>query len=67
MKVKMNQLVKWSTGDIASPRQMIDEGKAIVRKVDKFQATSRGKPRKATFVDIIGTTSGVEVSGYVNK
>jgi len=66
MIVKMSQLVKWADGTIASPREMIDTGKAEVHIVKRFQATSRGKPRKATFVDLIGTDSGVEVSGYVS-
>jgi len=66
MKVKMSQLVKWADGTVASPRQMIDKGLAEIHIVKRFQATSRGKPRKATFVDLIGTQSGVEVSGYVS-
>ena len=66
MKVKMGQLVKWHDGTIASPRQMIDKGLAEVHVVKRFQATSKGKPREATFVDLVGTESGVEVSGYVS-
>ena len=65
MKVKMNQLVRWSNGIVDTPRNMIDRGLAIVRKVDNFKGSSRSKPRKATFVDLINTESGVEVSGYV--
>lgn len=65
MKVKMDQLVRWNDGTVATPRQMLDRGLAEVRVHEHFQATSRGKPRRAVFVDRIGTMSGVEVSGYV--
>ena len=66
MKVKMNQLVRWSDGTVASPREMLDKGLAEIRKVDNFKGSPRGRIRKATFVDLKGTTSGVEVSGYVS-
>ena len=65
MRVKMTDLVRWDDGTIASPRAMIDQGKAEIRVVERFQASSRGNPRRAVFVDRIGTQSGVEVSGYV--
>jgi hypothetical protein len=65
MRVKMDQRVRWDDGTVATPREMLDRGLAIVREVPRFQATSRGKPRRAVFVDRIGTQSGVEVSGYV--
>jgi hypothetical protein len=61
----MNQLVRWGDGTIATPRDMLDTGRATVRKVERFQATSKSTPRRATFVDVIGTQCGVEVSGYV--
>ena len=65
MRVKMDQLVRWSDGTIASPRDMLDRGLAEVVVVPKFQGSARGPVRKATFVNRIGTQSGVEVSGYV--
>ena len=65
MKVTMDQKVRWNDGTVASPREMIDKGLAEVKRVDNFKGSSRAKPRKATFVDLVGTTSGVEVSGYV--
>lgn len=64
-KVKMTQPVRWPDGSVMTPREALDRGKAEVRVVDKFQATSRGQPRRAVFVDFIGTMTGVEVSGYV--
>ena len=67
MRIKMDQLVNWGNGTTATPRQMLDNGQAVVRKVERFQATSRGKPRRATFVDLIDTQTGVEVSGYVGQ
>lgn len=67
MRVKMNQRVRWSDGTIATPRQMLDSGRAEVRVVDRFAATSKGKPRRAVFVDEKGTRTGVEVSGYVKE
>jgi hypothetical protein len=66
MPVKMNQLVNWG-GIVATPRQMLDSGKAEVRVVANFRATSRGKPRRAVFVDRKGTMTGVEVSGYAAR
>ncbi len=63
MKVKMNQPVNWGD-EIATPRQMIDAGKASVVVVDRFKATNRGKVRKATFVET-PTGQCVEVSRYV--
>lgn len=66
MAVRMDQLVNWD-GIIATPRQMLDSGKAQVRLVKNFRATPRGKPRRAVFVDRVGTMSGVEVSGYVAR
>lgn len=65
MKVKMTDRVRWDDGTIATPRQMLDQGLAEIRIHQNFRATSRGKPRRAVFVDRVGTQSGVEVSGYV--
>jgi len=64
-RVKMHGLVRWPNGQVATPRQMLDNGLAEVRIVEKFQATSKGKPRRAVFVDLKGTCCGVEVSGFV--
>lgn len=66
-KVKMNQLVRWDDGTIATPRDMVDRGIAEVRVIERFQGSARGPIRRATFVDIIGTQSGVEVSSYVKR
>jgi len=65
MKVKMNQLVRWSNDTVATPRQMLDNGQAEIVKYGNFKASNRGKPRKAIFVNLKGTMFGVEVSGYV--
>lgn len=65
MRVKMDQRVRWNDGTIATPREMLDRGLAEVRVVERFQGSARGTPRRAVFVDRIGTQSGVEVSGYV--
>ena len=65
MTVKMDQPVRWDDGTIATPRAMIDRGLAVVRVVDNFAARASSKPRRAVFVDRIGTQCGVEVSGFV--
>jgi hypothetical protein len=64
-RVKMTDPVNWGGGVIATLRQMIDAGKAIVRVVARFQGSARGSTRRAVFVDLVGTQCGVEVSGYV--
>lgn len=66
-RVKMTDPVNWGDGVIATPRQMIDAGKAIIRIVERFQGSARGPVRRAIFVDLVGTQCGVEVSGYVAK
>jgi hypothetical protein len=65
MRVKMDQLVNWGDGTTATPREMLNQGKAEIRVVERFQGSNRGRVRRATFVDLIGTQRGVEVSGYV--
>ena len=65
MATKMNALVRWDDGTIATPREMIDRGLAEVRIVERFIARASSKPRRAVFVDRIGTQCGVEVSSYV--
>lgn len=62
-KVKMSQQVRWSDGTIATPREMLNNGKAEVRNV-RFMG-KRGLVRNAVFIDEKGTKTGVEVSGYV--
>jgi hypothetical protein len=64
-RIKMDQLVRWDDGTVATPRAMLDSGRAEVRVIPRFQGSARAAVRKATFVDRIGTRSGVEVSGYV--
>ena len=65
MTVKMDQPVRWDDGTIATPRDMLDRGLAVVSIIDNFTARASSKPRRAVFVDRIGTRCGVEVSGYV--
>lgn len=67
MRVKMNDPIRWPDGTIATPREMLNAGKAEVRVCEKFKARSSSTPRRAVFVDLIGTMTGVEVSGYVAK
>lgn len=64
MRIKMNQLVNWGNGTTATPRQMLDRGEAEIRIVENWKARSSSKPRRAVFVDLIGTQTGVEVSSY---
>lgn len=66
-RVKMDQLVRWADGVIATPRQMLDRGVAEVRIVENFAGSARAVPRRAVFVDLLGTQTGVEVSGYVAR
>jgi hypothetical protein len=63
----MDQLVNWGNGTIATPRHMLEAGKAEIRVVANFIRRSHSKPRRAVFVDLIGTQTGVEVSGYVAR
>lgn len=46
MRVKMTDLVRWDDGTIASPRAMLDQGKAEIRVVERFAARN-GQPRRA--------------------
>ena len=66
MRVKMDQAVRWDDGTIASPREMLDRGLGEIRIVSNFVG-ARGKPRRAIFVDRIGTQCGVEISSFVAK
>lgn len=61
MKIKMDRLVNWGNGIIKTPREMVDDGKAIIREYSNFM----GK-RRAVLVE---TSFGysVEVSGYVKS
>lgn len=63
-KIRMNQPVRWSDGTIATPQEMLSSGRAEIRNVPRFMGP-RGSIRSAVFVDLKGTTCGVEVSGYV--
>lgn len=65
MRVKMSQQVRWSDGAIRTPRQALDAGFAKVTVSEACTFSGRGKPRRATFVQEIGTNMVVEVSGYV--
>lgn len=65
-KVKMNQPVRWSDGTIATPREMLDQGRAVVNVVERLYSPRSAKGyRKATFVDAIEFDGCVEVSSYV--
>lgn len=59
MKVKMNRLVNWGNGIVKTPRQMVNEGLAIIREYPNFE----GKRRAVLIETPFGYS--VEVSGYV--
>jgi hypothetical protein len=67
MTIRMDQLVRWSDGTIATPRQLLDTGRGEIKVHERFAARARSTPRRAVFVDLKGTTSGVEVSGYTKR
>lgn len=67
-KIRMDQPVRWGDGTIASPRQLLDQGRGKVT-TSKMVANTKAGFRVVTFVDRItdndDVMEGVEVSGYV--
>ena len=62
MAIKMTDLVRHpETGKISTLGELADAGQIEFRKVNRFQATSKGKIRAAYFADIKGTQSGWEI------
>lgn len=59
-RVRLSDRVRVDGGEISTPAELLDEGRAVVSKVDKFRGP-RGGVRVAYFVDLVDGSGSWEI------